>query len=221
MNMQHVFIDNGVKFTILLTGCLHGNEYINEYVLRDFITAQINKSTFDSNDPVLYKFNYHIIPRINPTHFRHCPNGIDMNRDFPNKKSKVARELDKILFKKYIFHVDLHECVHKEVLEDESKKGFFLYEHPKTKFGEAVINRLKEEKLPIRVTRDTEMCGIIREFKSDGFNSFEEYVLKTRHCLGAITTETFLENTFTERYKSQLFAVIEIIRQCGRIVYDR
>jgi hypothetical protein len=79
--MINHYIDFGSDKTILLTGCIHGNEPASEFTLRDFAKHLIDGGNFEPSLSAIYKFNYHIFPRVNPTSFRTDPENIDINRD--------------------------------------------------------------------------------------------------------------------------------------------
>jgi hypothetical protein len=130
------------KINILLTAGIHGDEPAGTEAIMEALESGFLKKWAG-------KFNFSIIPCINPTGYdlgtRENENGIDINRTFDSDKVDESRFVKKFLAgKKFDLFIEFHE--------DWEYDGYYLYElskNAKTLCGKKIIKELQKKGLPI------------------------------------------------------------------------
>lgn len=199
MIIPNYFIDNNSLFTVLLTGCIHGNEPASEFTLKELAKDIIDGCNFSPENAFIYKYNYHIIPRVNNTQFRVDEDFIDINRNFPN--GKRAEQLKSILRDNYWLCIDCHETLSGEI----KTPGFYLYESG-AYIGNKVIDNLRAKGVKINEEMKSQKVDV------DTPSAFDEWCHTTFYC-PAYTIETHTSDSLDQRVKDQKEAVLEIIKE--------
>ena len=112
--------DDTVKYKVLLSAGIHGNEPAGAECALRFVEAI-------ARTPEKYKdVAFDIIPLVNPwgwtQDIRFNQAGIDINRDFASFNSQEAKIIKQLIgADQYVMMLDLHE--------DPSAKGFYMYQY--------------------------------------------------------------------------------------------
>jgi hypothetical protein len=191
------------KTEVLLTAGIHGDEPAGPEAVMAAMESGFLKKWAG-------KFNFTIIPCINPTGYdlgtRENENGVDINRSFDNAKVYESSSVKKFLTgKRFDLFIEFHE--------DWEYDGYYLYELAKDgkKFGKKIIEKLKKGKFPIHNGvadgRDT-VNGIVETGKSMPPPEIAAKVMalyvSARHADHIITSETPSKLNIESRIKMHL-----------------